>query len=174
MEELPSQGHGLSLSPTLNQSRRMHRNIFTSYGGMETETLSSSYIRSPSPSGLWTPPAEPLLDRLDRLERGQDRLRTEIDALHPMVASSVVNKTVTAELDTRVQALEREAKSSSSSSKEALLDENEQLHRNIALLEHNLTNQATTLRNLQQSNTELYNQLCQANAKIAFLEGSRV
>lgn len=166
MEELPSQGHDLSLSPTLNQSRRIYRNIFTSYGGMETEALSSRYMLSPS--GLWTPPAEPLLDRLDRLERGQDRLRTELDALHPMVASSVVNKTVTSELETRVRALEAK---SSSSSKEALLDENEQLHRNIALLEHNLTNQATTLRNVQQSNTELYNQLCQANAKIAFLEG---
>jgi hypothetical protein len=106
------------------------------------------------------------------IEQLQDCLRSDIDTLQPLVASSAVNKYVVSGLVQRVESLEREAKSPS---KEAILaEENEQLRRNIAILEYNLANQARTLKTVQESSTQLYNQLVQANVKIASLQGGRV
>ncbi|KAH7179142.1 uncharacterized protein B0J16DRAFT_402532 [Fusarium flagelliforme] len=142
-EELPSQDRDQCLPPVPCR-------------WLETCEVYTSHGSSPSDPS----------NRLDRLEWGQDRLRAELEALHPIVES------VTSELHARVQALEMEAKSPS---KEAILvEENEQLRRNIAILEHSLTNQAKTLRTVQQSNTQLYNQLVQANVKTSSLQGDRV
>ncbi|RBR25173.1 uncharacterized protein FIESC28_02081 [Fusarium coffeatum] len=168
-EELPSQGYNQCLSPTLSQHRAFHDNC-PSHGSMESDALSSSAIHPPS--GLWSPPTEPPLDRLDRIERAQGRLRAGLDALQSLVASrSVVNKSATWELHARVQALEREAKSPSY---EAILAENGQLRRSTTILERNLKDQARTLQALRQSYAQLYNQLVQANVKIASLQGGRV
>ncbi|RFN50489.1 hypothetical protein FIE12Z_5252 [Fusarium flagelliforme] len=143
-EELPSQDRDQTLSQGPDNSRAAP-NDSPFHGKMPSNVTSSGVVHSPSgqPS-----PDEQVSARLDLTEQLQHSVRSDVQALQLLIASSVVNQSVISELIQRVEALEREAKSPS---KEAILaGENEQLRRNIAILETQTENHAEELRLLRE------------------------